>query len=655
MKGTREWVLDEVKRVMDDVDSSVVWFRGEEGVGKSMIAATVWQQLKQDGTVGGYFFFKRGVRDQPTGMIATLAYHLAKRFPSIASWLRSQITLEPDMMNRLNKSIDLMFTTLITDRLDSIPKGEQLKTVIIVDALEECGDFQSRDRIDFLDVFTRWADALPPFIKLVVTSQPQEDIDEFFVGFEVYTLDAANEHHADDMRIYALSKLIPIRQRLQKTDAELDEIAVKLVRSTRLGNPLASQKRNLSIHEYLSMGLLKEYGVKVPRGGPASSPHEAEQVANSLGVDDLVIKAQVLAGGRGKGTFDSGLKGGVRVVYSPTEVKMFAEKMLGHKLVTKQTGAQGRICNKVYIAERLYVRREYYFAIVMDRATRGPVIIASSQGGMDIEAVAAESPEAIVTLPIDISKGLSRESAEDIAVKIGFHGKGVPQAADTMERLYKIFIEKDASMIEINPMAEASTGDVYCMDAKFGFDDNAEFRQKDIFALRDPTQEDAREVSAAKWNLNYIGLDGTIGCLVNGAGLAMATMDIIKLHGGEPANFLDVGGGANAEQVAEAFKIISSDPRVSAILVNIFGGIMRCDVIAQGIIEAVHQLGLNLPLVVRLQGTEVDAAKKLINESGLRILSIDDLDMAASKAVQMSKIVELGRKAGVAVKFELPI
>ncbi|KAJ3217851.1 hypothetical protein HDU67_007137 [Dinochytrium kinnereticum] len=418
---------------------------------------------------------------------------------------------------------------------------------------------------------------------------------------------------------------------------------------------MAVPSRALSIHEHLSMNILKDYGVRIPRGSAAHSPAEAEKVAKSLGVDDLVIKAQVLAGGRGKGHFDSGLKGGVRVVYSPTEVKMFAEKMLGHKLITKQTGAAGRICNAVYIVERLYVRREYYFAIVMDRATRGPVIIASSQGGMDIEAVAHESPEAIVTHPVDISKGLARSDAEDIARKLGFHGKGIQQAADSFEKLYQIFIEKDATLIEINPMAESSTGDVYCMDAKFGFDDNAEFRQKDVFALRDTTQEDAREVAAAKWNLNYIGLDGTIGCLVNGAGLAMATMDIIKLHGGEPANFLDVGGGANSEQVAEAFKIISSDPHVSAILVNIFGGIMRCDVIAQGIIEAVHQLGLNLPLVVRLQGTEVEAAKKLIQSSGLRMFSIDDLDLAASKAVQMSKIVELGRKAGVNVKFELPI
>ncbi|KAJ3034602.1 hypothetical protein HK097_004461 [Rhizophlyctis rosea] len=407
------------------------------------------------------------------------------------------------------------------------------------------------------------------------------------------------------------------------------------------------------------MGLLRQYDLKVPRGEVATTPQEAERIAHELGSEDLVIKAQVLAGGRGKGHFDSGLKGGVRVVYSPTEVKMFADKMLGHKLITKQTGAGGRICNAVYVVERLYVRREYYFAIVQDRATKGPVLIASSQGGMDIETVAAENPEALVTHPVDIDKGLSIEDARTVAGKLGFTDNALDEAADTFMKLYKIFIEKDATMIEINPLAEVHQegggSTVMCMDAKFGFDDNADFRQKDIFKLRDTTQEDPREVAAAKWNLNYIGLDGNIGCLVNGAGLAMATMDIIKLHGGDPANFLDVGGGAQADQVTEAFKIISSDPRVSAILVNIFGGIMRCDIIAQGIITAVNQLGLNLPLIVRLQGTEVEAAKKLIKESGLRMFAIDDLDVAAKKAVQMSKIVGMARDAGVQVKFELPI
>eukprot|EP00842_Homolaphlyctis_polyrhiza_P001555 jgi/Hompol1/23/HPOL_005203-RA len=417
--------------------------------------------------------------------------------------------------------------------------------------------------------------------------------------------------------------------------------------------PQRSIARGLSIHEHLSMGLLQQYGIKTPRGGVAHTPAEAASVARSLGTDDLVIKAQVLAGGRGKGRFDSGLQGGVRVVYSAADIQPLAAKMLGNKLITKQTGAAGRICNAVYVVERLYVRREFYFAIVMDRATQGPVLIASSQGGMDIETVAHENPDAIVTQPVDINVGLQRADAESVAKKIGFEGESVAKAADTFLNLYKIFIEKDSTMIEINPLAEIQTGEVMCMDAKFGFDDNASFRQKAVFDLRDTTQEDPREVAAAKWDLNYIGLDGNIGCLVNGAGLAMATMDIIKLNGGDPANFLDVGGSARADQVAEAFKIISSDPSVSAILVNIFGGIMRCDVIAEGIIAAVNQLGLKLPLVVRLQGTEVEAAKKLIKESGLRMYSIDDLDEAASKAVKLSNIVTLARQAGVNVKFEL--
>ncbi|EGF81136.1 hypothetical protein BATDEDRAFT_34749 [Batrachochytrium dendrobatidis JAM81] len=412
------------------------------------------------------------------------------------------------------------------------------------------------------------------------------------------------------------------------------------------------QLRQLSIHEHLSMGLLNQYGIKTPRGYVAKTSAEAEKCAKDLATNDLVIKAQVLAGGRGKGHFESGLKGGVKVVYSATDIKGLAEKMLGNKLITKQTGAGGRICNAVYIVERLYVRREFYFAIVMDRATQGPVIIASSQGGMDIETVAAETPEAIVTHPVDINVGLQLADATRIAKQIGFDGTGATKAAETFMNLYKLFIEKDSTMIEINPLAEIQNGDVMCMDAKFGFDDNADFRQKDIFALRDTTQEDAREVAAAKWNLNYIGLDGNIGCLVNGAGLAMATMDIIKLNGGDPANFLDVGGSARADQVAEAFKIISSDPHVSAILVNIFGGIMRCDVIAEGIIAAVKQLGLKLPLIVRLQGTQVDAAKKLIDESGLRMYSIDDLDEAAVLSVKLSNIVTMAKQAGVSVKFD---
>ncbi|KAF9132047.1 beta' subunit [Mortierella sp. 14UC] len=415
------------------------------------------------------------------------------------------------------------------------------------------------------------------------------------------------------------------------------------------------QKRFLSIHEYLSMELLQKQGIKTPRGGVAKSSSEAYTVAKNLGTEDMVIKAQVLAGGRGKGTFDSGLKGGVRTIFSPREAQMFAEKMLGHMLVTKQTGAAGKICNSVYICERQYVRREYYFAVLMDRKSQGPVMVASSQGGVDIESVAAENPEAILQLPIDINKGVNRAAVRDLAERMGFTLKCVDQATDTMIKLYDLFMEKDATMVEINPMAESADHEVICMDAKINFDDNAEFRQHEVYSLRDITQEDPREVAAAKYNLNYIGLDGSIGCLVNGAGLAMSTMDIIKLHGGEPANFLDVGGGATAEQVTEAFKIISSDPRVTTIFTNIFGGIMSCRVIAQGIIAAASTLQLQIPLVVRLQGTEVDEAKKLIAESGLRIITSDDLDDAASKSVKLSKMVNMAREANINVSFELPI
>ncbi|OZJ06701.1 Succinate--CoA ligase [ADP-forming] subunit beta, mitochondrial [Bifiguratus adelaidae] len=415
------------------------------------------------------------------------------------------------------------------------------------------------------------------------------------------------------------------------------------------------QKRFLAIHEYLSVDLLRQYGINTPKGAVAKSADEAYEVAKRLGTEDMVIKAQVLAGGRGKGTFDNGMKGGVRTVFSPTEAKMFAEQMLGHKLITKQTGAAGKPCNAVFICERKFVRREYYFAILMDRKTAGPVLVASSQGGVDIESVAAENPDAIITMPVDINTGLTRQQAVDLAEKVGFSPKCVDSAADTFEKLYKLFIEKDATQVEINPMAESSEHEVLCMDAKLNFDDNADFRQSEVFALRDSTQEDPREVEAHKANLNYIGLDGNIGCLVNGAGLAMATMDIIKLHGGEPANFLDVGGGATADAVKQAFEIITTDKHVSSVFVNIFGGIMRCDVIAQGVIAAAADLDLRIPLVVRLQGTKVEEAKKLIEESGLRIFAVDDLDEAAQKAVQLSKIVKMAREAQVDVKFELPL
>ncbi|XP_016127030.1 succinyl-CoA ligase [ADP-forming] subunit beta, mitochondrial [Sinocyclocheilus grahami] len=415
------------------------------------------------------------------------------------------------------------------------------------------------------------------------------------------------------------------------------------------------QQRNLSLHEYMSIGLLKEAGISVPAGLVASTPDEAYAVAKQIGSKDLVVKAQVLAGGRGKGSFEGGLKGGVRIVYSPEEARDISSKMIGKKLFTKQTGEAGRICNQVFICERRYPRREYYFAITMERSFQGPVLIGSSQGGVNIEDVAAENPDAIVKEPIDIMEGIKMDQAIKVAEKMGFPPALINEAAENMLKLYDVFIKYDASMLEINPMVEDASGIVMCMDAKINFDSNAAYRQKKVFDMRDWTQEDTRDRQAAKADLNYIGLDGTIGCLVNGAGLAMATMDIIKLHGGTPANFLDVGGGATAQQVTEAFKLITSDKKVQAILVNIFGGIMRCDVIAQGIIMAVTDLELKIPIVVRLQGTRVDDAKALIAASPLKILACDDLDEAAKMVVKLSEIVSLAKEAQVDVKFQLPI
>merc|ERR1712054_678392 len=314
-------------------------------------------------------------------------------------------------------------------------------------------------------------------------------------------------------------------------------------------------------------------------------------------------------------------------------------------LITKQTGERGRICNSVLIVERKFARREFYLAVLMDRATQGPVIVASSQGGMDIETVAKEQPEAIITTKVDIHKGVTDEMAHEIASKLGFSEQCVPQAQDTIQKLYKIFMEKDATQIEINPMSETSDHQVLCMDAKLNFDDNADFRQ----------EEAADEVKAAKSGLNFVKLDGDIGCLVNGAGLAMATMDIIKLNGGQPANFLDVGGGATPEAIKEAFELITSDPKVTAIFVNIFGGIVRCDDIAKGLVNVVDQMNLRLPVVARLQGTNVEAAQKVINDSGLKIFSIDDLQSAAEKSVQFSKVVKMARDIDVGVEFTLGI
>merc|ERR1712141_480715 len=413
--------------------------------------------------------------------------------------------------------------------------------------------------------------------------------------------------------------------------------------------------RNLSVHEHVSMSLLKEAGVPTPKFGIAQTASEARKIAEDLGTKDLVIKAQVLAGGRGKGKFSKYPKGGVQLLYSPEEIESAAKGMIGDFLITKQTGAEGRICNSVMITERKYTRKEYYIAFMNERAFNGPVIIASSEGGVNIEETAEKNPDSIVKFPIDAVQGLTVEGSKNVAVKLGIHESKIDDVAQILQNLYKLFISKDASMVEINPFAEDNSGNFVCLDAKLKFDDNAEFRQKAVFDQRDWSQEDAREVAAAEYNLNYIALDGDIGCMVNGAGLAMATMDIIKLHGGSPANFLDVGGGATASQVKEAFKIITGDPKVNAILVNIFGGIMRCDVIAEGIIAAARELNLSTPIVVRLQGTNVNEAKAMMASSGMKLIPVDNLDEAARLSCKLSKIVAVARDAHLDVKFEMPI
>jgi len=377
---------------------------------------------------------------------------------------------------------------------------------------------------------------------------------------------------------------------------------------------------------------MDKFGVNCQRWKLGTTPAEVEKGAKELKAVELVVKAQIHAGGRGKGTFSNGFKGGVHLCKTAEEAKKLSEKMFGHRLVTKQTGSEGVLVNKIMIAESINFNKEFYFAILMDRASNGPVLVASPKGGMDIEAVAEETPELIYKQPVDISQGITKQQSRYIAEKLGF--SDIPQAQTQIERLYELFIKCDATQVEINPFVETDTKKIVCVDAKINFDDNAAFRQKEIYAMRDTAEEDPREVEASKHELNYIGLDGNIGCMVNGAGLAMATMDIIKLYKGQPANFLDVGGGANAKQITEAFKIISGDPQVKGILVNIFGGIMKCDTIALGIIEALKQVKVKQPIVVRLAGTRVDIAKKILADSGYNLISADDLDDAASKVIQ---------------------
>ncbi|XP_030533989.1 succinate--CoA ligase [ADP-forming] subunit beta, mitochondrial [Rhodamnia argentea] len=404
---------------------------------------------------------------------------------------------------------------------------------------------------------------------------------------------------------------------------------------TVAGKPQHHQLRRLNIHEYQGSELMSKYGVNVPRGVAVSSVEEIKKAIQEVfpKENELVVKSQILAGGRGLGTFKNGLKGGVHIVKAD-EAEQIAGKMLGQILVTKQTGSQGKVVSKVYICEKLSLINEMYFAITLDRKTAGPIIIACSKGGTSIEDLAEKYPDMIIKVPIDVFQGITDEDAAKVVDGLALKAADKNAAIDQVKKLYKLFCSCDCTLLEINPLAETSDSQLVAADAKLNFDDNAAYRQKEIFALRDPTQEDPREVTAAKADLNYIGLDGEIGCMVNGAGLAMATMDIIKLHGGTPANFLDVGGNASESQVVEAFKILTSDEKVKAILVNIFGGIMRCDIIASGIVNAAKQVSLKVPVVVRLEGTNVDQGKRILKESGLALVTAEDLDDAAEKAVK---------------------
>ena len=393
----------------------------------------------------------------------------------------------------------------------------------------------------------------------------------------------------------------------------------------------------MNIHEYQAKALLKQYGAPVSEGRPVLSADEAEAKARELPGPLWVVKSQIHAGGRGKGRFkeaEAGEKGGVRLAKSIEDVIENVRQMLGSTLVTHQTGPAGKQVNRIYLEDGSDIARELYLALLVDRSSSRISFVASTEGGMDIEEVAASTPEKIVSFSVDPASGLSDFHGRRVAFALGLTGDQVKQCVALVKILYKAFVERDMEMLEINPLIVTEQGQIKVLDAKVSFDNNALYRQKDVMALRDETEEDPKELEASKYDLNYIALDGEIGCMVNGAGLAMATMDIIKLYGAEPANFLDVGGGASKEKVTEAFKIITSDPNVKGILVNIFGGIMRCDIIAEGIIAAVKEVGLQVPLVVRLEGTNVDLGKQIIRDSGLNVIPADDLSDAAEKIVK---------------------
>jgi succinyl-CoA synthetase beta subunit len=386
----------------------------------------------------------------------------------------------------------------------------------------------------------------------------------------------------------------------------------------------------VKIHEYQAKSVLARFGVSVPRGEVAVAPAEANDIARRLGGDLVVVKAQIHAGGRGKG-------GGVKVAKSPAEAEQLATQMIGMTLVTHQTGPEGKKVGRVLIEEGLQIDRELYLSIVIDRSSASPVIIASAAGGMDIEEVAASHPEQILREYIDRGTGIVPFQARKLAFAMGLDGGPAAKLVKLVEAVYRAFIETDASMIEINPLILTKSGDLLALDAKVSFDDNALYRHPDLRDLRDVSEEDPLEVEASKYSLNYIRLDGTIGCMVNGAGLAMATMDIIKLAGGEPANFLDVGGGANADQIKNAFRILMADKNVEAVLINIFGGILRCDILAQGVIAAVTELGVPVPIVIRMEGTNVEEGKRMLMDSGLNFTTADSMDDAANKVVALTK------------------
>ena len=386
----------------------------------------------------------------------------------------------------------------------------------------------------------------------------------------------------------------------------------------------------MNIHEYQAKSLIAKFGVTVPRGAVAYTPNEAEEAAKSLGGSIWVVKAQIHAGGRGKA-------GGIKLARNVAEVRQAAQTLLGHFLVTHQTGPQGKEVKRVYVEAGCDIAREFYLGVLIDRSSSRVVVMASTEGGTEIETVAAKTPDKIIRVTIDPASGLMPHHARRIAYGLGLEGDQITPATKFIAAMYRAFIELDASVVEINPLVVTKQGQVLALDAKVNFDDNALFRHKDVEALRDESEEEPAELEAARHGLNYINLDGNIGCMVNGAGLAMATMDIIKLYGGSPANFLDVGGGATRERVTAAFKLILSDPHVEGILVNIFGGIMRCDVIAEGVVAAAKEISLGVPLVVRLEGTNVELGKKILRESGLPIVSADNLADAAEKIAKAVK------------------